>query len=373
VILVAALGLALAGCTATASTSTGQPDLVVTRGGCGGTWHAAAGDHTFQIQNAGTVTADVDLVDPKTDGVYAEVESLAPTTTRPMHVLLGKGDYAFRCFGEDTDAATGPTVRIASGVGSPEIVPVTRNEMAGAVTAYRASVSAGLAALVTDASALDARLHAGDLAGSRAAWLAAHLRYERLGAAYDTFGDFADAVDGTPDGLPGGVADKDFTGFHRIEYGLWHGAAPASLVGVGDQLVAEVTGLRDAFPKQETDPLDLPLRAHEIMENALQFELTGATDEGSGTNLATIDANLDGTQMVLDAIAPVIRPRYVRYPAIADWIARTRSIVEHGRNADGSWIPVAAFQERERLDGDVGQLLETLAPVAAIGEMRRTD
>ena len=208
--VVAALGLALAGCT---SSSTGAEDAVsVTRGGCGGPWTAPAGEHTFQIRNDGTVTADVDLVDPKTDGVYAEVESLAPNTTRPMRVLLGKGDYAFRCFGEDTDAATGPVFHVTTGTGSPAVVPVTRNEMADAVKTYRAAVSAGLDTLVVDAQAVQAGLHAGDLAGAKSTWLTAHLAYERLGAAYDTFGDYADAIDGTPDGLPDGVRDKDFTG-----------------------------------------------------------------------------------------------------------------------------------------------------------------
>ena len=32
-----------------------------------------------------------------------------------------------------------------------------------------------------------------------------------------------DAIDGSPDGLPDGVNDPSFTGFYRIEYGLWHG------------------------------------------------------------------------------------------------------------------------------------------------------
>jgi high-affinity iron transporter len=32
------------------------------------------------------------------------------------------------------------------------------------------------------------------------------------------FGNYDDEIDGTPDGLPGGVNDPSFTGFYRIEY-----------------------------------------------------------------------------------------------------------------------------------------------------------
>ena len=34
-------------------------------------------------------------------------------------------------------------------------------------------------------------------------------------------------MDGLPDGLVNGVNDKDFTGLHRLEYGLWHGQSAA--------------------------------------------------------------------------------------------------------------------------------------------------
>jgi high-affinity iron transporter len=55
--------------------------------------------------------------------------------------------------------------------------------------------------------------------------------WERGGASYNSFGDAGVAVDGLPGGLPGGAGDKNFTGLHRLEYGLWHGqdrAAPTT-------------------------------------------------------------------------------------------------------------------------------------------------
>jgi high-affinity iron transporter len=132
----------------------------------------------------------------------------------------------------------------------------------------------------------------GVVAAARADWLTAHLEYSSLGAAYGTFEDFDKEINGRADGLPLGVADPGFTGFHRLEYGLWHGQSAQSLTVVADRLVTDVTGLRKAFPTQDFDPTDLPLRTHEILENTLQFELTADTDEGSGSNLATTRANL---------------------------------------------------------------------------------
>jgi iron uptake system EfeUOB component EfeO/EfeM len=351
--------------------------VTVSRGNCGTGWQTPhSGPQTIQVSNVGTVTTDVDLIDPGTGGIYAEVEALAPNTSRPMQLTLGRASYAFRCLAEDTDAVTGPTIQINDGPPPPAaaVLPITNQDLTGAVAQYHGYVATGLGTLATNVATLVQTLRGGDAVASRAAWLTAHLAYERLGAAYDTFGDFADKIDGMPDGLPGGVRDADFTGLRRIEYGLWHGQSPASLVSVGSQLATDVAGLRADFPKERTDPNDLPLRAHEIMENALQFELTGQADQGSGTGLATVGANLDGTQAVLKALTPLMSKRYVGWPQVATWITRTRAIVATAHRPDGTWIAPTALdpQTGKRLDAAVGQLVEVLAPIAAIGDVRRT-
>jgi iron uptake system EfeUOB component EfeO/EfeM len=374
------VGLAVIACAIATAGCTGDPptaavNITVTRGNCGSTWQPPAQQPaTFQIHNAGTVTAEVDLIDPATGGVYAEVESLAPNTSHPMRVRLGRAAYAFKCLGEDTDAVTGPTVRISTGTApAPAVAPITNQDLTDSVNQYRAYVTTGLGTLATRVDGLRTALRSGNLGGARAAWLAAHLQYERLGAAYDTFDDFADKVDGLPDSLPDGVHDPDFAGLRRIEYGLWHGESLPALAKVADQLATDVAGLRRAFPDQQTDPNDLPLRAHEILENALQFELTGDSDQGSGTSLATVDANLAGTRAVLDALAPQMSSRYRAWTATLSYVDRTTSLVDSFR-PDGGWTPVGALSavDRQRLNGTIGQLLEMLAPIAAIGDVRRT-
>ncbi|GIH14190.1 EfeM/EfeO family lipoprotein [Rugosimonospora africana] len=375
----ALLAVACAGlvsCTGKSSSPDDPVAIQVNTGTCGPKWSAHGGERTLQIKNAGTVTTEVDLIAPDTGGVYAEVEALAPNTTRSMRLTLGRGTYALRCYAEDTDGVTGPVVTVSDGPvhGAAAVKPVDNQTLLASVKDYRTRVTAGLGQLATDVDTLRQALRGGDLATSRAAWLTAHLGYERLGAAYDTFDDFADKIDGMPDGLPGGAHDPDFTGLRRIEYGLWHGEPLGSLATVADQLATDVAGLIKAFPQQQVDPNDLPLRAHEIMENALQFELTGEADQGSHTGMATIDANLTGTQMVLDTITPVMKTRYADWDKVALWMSRTRTAVDSTRRPDGTWTPVSALDraQREQLDGDIGQLLETLAPVAAIGDVRRT-
>ena len=352
-----------------------QAEIEVSRSVCGTGWaDPKPGPQTFRVHNTGSVTAEVDLIDPATGVIYGEIEGLGPATTRPLQVNLGNGSYAFRCLPEDASAIVGPATQVSGGAErSPGVAPVTHNDLLGPLKTYQQHVTAGLGQLVADTGALKNAVHGGDRTASRAAWLTAHLTYERLGAAYDAFGDSDGALNGTTDGLPGGTADEGFTGFHRLEHGLWHDEDMGALAAVADQIEADAQKLQQSFGDSQVDGNDLGLRAHEIMENTLQFELTGRTDYGSGTNLATARANVDGTRAVLDVLRPLLAPRYPALSKVDDWLNRTQSTLDSARHQDGTWTPVAQLTQpqRQKLNADVSELTELLAPIAAIAEPRR--
>ncbi|MFC5724395.1 imelysin family protein [Streptomyces gamaensis] len=348
----------------------------VSPGGCGRGWGGGLpGLRAFEVRNTSVGAADVHLVDPGTGAVYAEAEGLGPGAARTVRARLGRGAYAFVCLFDDADAVTGPTVRVTGGPPpGPAAVPVTRQDLVPAVLDQQRRLGARLDGLVAATDSLRAAVEDGDRDGARAAWLDAHLRYARLGAAYGAFGAVGRAVDGTDAGLPGGVRDADFTGFHRIEYGLWHGERGPGPRRAARRLAADVRALRAGWDGVRLDPLDLVRRAHEILEDTLQDELTGRTDYGSGSGLATARAHLDAARAALDSLRPVLRSRMPR-PALASLDARLdrtrRDLEEHLRH--GEWTPLSRLSRAQRalLDADFGDAAERLARVAALCEPRR--
>ena len=83
-----------------------------------------------------------------------------------------------------------------------------------------------------------------------AAWRAAYTTYLHLGAVYlvGPVATLNQEIDGTANGLEGGVSNPHFAGLHKIEYGLWTGASPRSLVGTVDRLEGAVGRLRAIVP-----------------------------------------------------------------------------------------------------------------------------
>ncbi|MFJ8023724.1 EfeM/EfeO family lipoprotein [Streptomyces sp. NPDC096311] len=349
----------------------------VTPAGCGHGWtRPAPGRQVFDMRNTSSTAAEVYLTDAKTGAVYGEVEGLAPGTVRPMRVTLGNGSYAFKCLPDDADAVTGPTVRITGGgtvKSGPAAVPVTQQDLIPPTLAYQKWIQARTVELAKKTDALRDAVDREDLTAARADWLPAHLVYERMGAAYGTFGDADAAINGTTAGLSGGVHDPGFAGFHRVEHGLWHGESASSLRGPVDRLAKAVHALRDSWPDQRIDPADVGLRAHEIVENTVQFELTGRTDYGSGTNLATARANLDGTRELLTRLRPLLKSRAFGLAGLDSSMNRAQHTLDAFDHGD-RWTPLAQLTrtQREKVDADIGGLVERLADVAALTDVRRT-
>jgi high-affinity iron transporter len=374
-VVLAAVAVAGAVAASDGGGTAGTAPVEVNEFDCATHWTAPpSGQHQITVVNAGTSVADVVLLGASNGLTYGEIEAMAPGLTRTLTAVIPPGRYRLGCVYSENATVYSP-IRTVSGPAVHDAHPylqVTYGQMAPLVTSYRAKVSAGLATLAVDTDRLQAVADTGQVAPTEQAWLVAHLDYARLGAAYDTFGDFNDEIDGRPNGLPQGVDDPGWTGFLRLEYALWHDQPAATVAAVADQLDTYVHQLVAAFPEQTTMPNDLSLRTHEILENTLQFELTGETDQGSHTGLATAAANVQGTEMTLGTIAPLLgRHDPAVLAASTAALHRLGTLIATYQQADGSWTPVQSLtpSEREHLDGAIGQYLETVSPVPDLLEL----
>ncbi|MCS3781718.1 EfeM/EfeO family lipoprotein [Tsukamurella ocularis] len=320
------------------------------------------GNRTFAVTNTSTRSLELALAGP--DGaVYAELDALAPRATRLLRVALGSGDYHFECYFAETDAVTGTAFRVPGDVPrGPAVIPTSTQDLTPATLDYQAWVGGRLPAL-RDAVATLAAAHGID--AQRAAWRTAHRLYETLGAAYDAFGEWDGKINGRR-------ISGDASGFHAIEAALW---APSATVpaALEQGLVRDVDNLLADYPSLAVNPLQIGLRAHEITENTIEFTLTGVDDAGSHTGLDIARANLEGTRRVLDSLGAVLSTRYARLPETraaldrADAVSADLAAVFPDRPL--AEIPLA---DRQRLNTAFGGLVELLAPIAAIADVRRT-
>jgi iron uptake system component EfeO len=279
----AALAAGLAACGSGGGPGGGQSNVItVSSSKCGGAWSVSGpGWHTLQISNQGTGGAEIDLVNPANGAVYAEIENSGPATVNPISIDLGSGRCALLCLFSDYGPLLGSTVTVGGhAAGTPAVLPVTYDDLIPLAKKYAAEEESAIKVLASQTATLAAAVRHGNLATARRDWLTAHRQYETLGDAYDAFGNFDSEIDGRAD--PVGVTSPKWTGFFRLEYGLWHGQSLASLAPVANALNGYVGQLATWWPTQEVPLADLGRRAHEVIENALEFQLTGHDELEAG-------------------------------------------------------------------------------------------
>jgi iron uptake system EfeUOB component EfeO/EfeM len=367
----------LAACSASArqaSPANHPATIAIRQAACAPGWRAPkSGRSLLTVDNQTQGVVSVDLLGADQATMYGEIENLGPGTTATMDVILPPGRYSIEC--ESTAGSSSfSEVQTVSGppvTGARPYVPVDFSQIQLATLHYRSELTSGLQQLARDTDVLDGAVHAGNLSLAKRLWLLAHLDYARLGAAYDTFGDFGDQIDGRPNGLPEGVSDPNFQGFLRLEYGLWHDQPVPVLGVVASHLDSAVHGLVKQFPQMQTPANDLSLRTHEILENTLQFELTGEEDEGSHTTLATALANVQGTQLALGAIAPLLAQHEPQLLASSTSGLRQLGARLATFDRGGAWTPLDELSQpqREQLDGDMSSLLEQLSVIPDLLEL----
>jgi high-affinity iron transporter len=241
--------------------------------------------------------------------------------------------------------------------------PLPVSDFARPVADYLAYAVKQLTLMAAPLHALETALAENDRGQAKRAWEDSWARYLHLGAVYleGPVAVLNDRIDGSPGGLPGGTASRRFTGLHRIEYGLWTGARPDSLLGYARQLSANVKTLRALLPHVSISPLDYATRGHEILEDAVRDLLSGADVPWSQQGVLGTAAGLTATEEVITTLRPLINMSVVDTE-----LAHLKEVIDTLATAHGGTLPTnteLSQEQSEALDAAVGEALEALAPV----------
>ena len=123
------------------------------------------------------------------------------------------------------------------------------------------------------------------------------------------------------------------------------------------------------------DPTQLPLRVHEIIEDALRDHLSGVDDYGAGAAYAMTYADTQVDRVVLGDEAPLINARDPGLVATAESeLGTLDSALLATRTSGGQWQSLTAVTlgQRQHVDAAIGALLETLAIVPDLLEVPLT-
>lgn len=251
----------------------------------------------------------------------------------------------------------------------PSVLPALPASVFNKPTAqYRAYAVGQLGLMEAQVRRLQSALAANDRTSAQVAWRAAYTSYLHLGGVYlvGALATLDQAIDGNASGLPGGTSSPQFTGLHRIEYGLWTSAEPRTLLSQARLLNLNVRRLRAVVGKVPIEPLEYATRAHEILEDAARDLLSGADVPWSKEGVLATNAGLQATEEVFATLHPLLVERENTTPVVKAELAALRSVMASLAAAHGGHLPSNAQLTQAQtvlLDGTLGGTLEALSQV----------
>jgi iron uptake system component EfeO len=261
---------------------------------------ATAGPITFEIKNAGAgKVTEAELL--RGDTIMGEKENLTPGLSGSFSLKLDAGTYQIYCPNAKTEK-TGFTVSGSAGAGSADAAVAAA--LTDATTKYRQYVAAEVDKLIPATRKFTDAVRAGKLDEAKAAYAPARYYYEEIEPVAESFGDLDPEIDARIDDVDNEAA---WTGFHRLEKGLWADKSTKGLAPVATKLDHDVAKLKTLVATAEFQPAQLANGATELLNEVASSKITGEEDRYSHTDLSDFEANVMGGQSAFRLLQPALQ------------------------------------------------------------------
>ncbi|WP_017999708.1 iron uptake system protein EfeO [Paracoccus sp. N5] len=325
----------------------------------------AGGRRSFEIVNASDRPIEWEILDGVM--VVAERENIAPGFRATLEVQLQPGEYAITCGLLSNPRGTLSVT--ASDEASAAASEVTLRKFLGPLSEYRVFLVMQGNAAVKAAETLRAAIAAGDVKAAQAAWREARLPYRRIEPLAYRFSDLEDRIDPRAAYLEKREDDPGFTGYHRLEYGLFAQNSTEGLLPAADALLADLKELAQRLKQAPLDPgLLIELPGASALQMA-QAQVPQGENLYAGNDLQDFAAGIEG----IGKLAGLLRQVVAGVDPALDTVigqdldavdARLATLRDKGFASYGD-VPKP---EREALSADLTRLSESLDRLqAAIG------
>jgi FTR1 family protein len=365
-IVVAAAALLLVACgSAGGGKSAGAPGIKqvavkLTDAGCEpAAMTLDAGPTEFEVTNGGTgrVTEFEILSGSR---IVGEKENLVTGLSGSFTINLKPGRYAMACPGGKA-AATG-----VLNVGGPAVAAggETAAALKTATKSYRRYVESRSVILVDRTEKLVAAIKSGDVAAAKAQFATARAPYETIEPVAESFGKLDPEIDARVNDVEKGTP---WTGFHKLEHGLWVKNSTKGLTPIADKLLVDVKRLQTKTKGLTYQPEELANGANGLLDEVSASKITGEEDRYSHTDLSDFEANVEGSESAFGLLAPALRKTDARLAttiaARFDAVNAALAALKQG-DAYPSYDTIDQAQRR-KLSQLVNALAEPLSTVAA--------
>ena len=263
-----------------------------------------AGRASFRIVNRSDRAVEWEILDGVL--VVEERENIAPGLSQVINANLLPGDYAITCGLLSNPRGTLHVTPTAASEAAARAKP-SMVAFVGPLSEFRVYLSSQGSALIKAVTALEQAIAAGDLTQAQALIGCAGRNVQRLAPAAQRLAELDNRINARADYFEQREQDPGFRGFHRLEFALFQQRSLDGLTPAAQQLLADVTTLKQQLLAQSLPPEQLVSIVVRNLDNLGDVRATSGEEERySHSDLNGFAGNLDAARKVLDLLRPLL-------------------------------------------------------------------
>lgn len=263
-----------------------------------------AGRASFRIVNRSDRAVEWEILDGVL--VVEERENIAPGLSQVINANLQPGDYAITCGLLSNPRGTLHVTPTAASDAAAKAKP-SMVAFVGPLSEFRVYLASQSSALIKAVSALNQAIASGDLSQAQALYVPARAAYQRLAPAAQRLAELDNRINARADYFEKREEDPGFVGFHRLEYALFQQRKLDGLAPVAQQLLSDVSELKQQLLAQSLPPEQLvSIVVRNLNTLADVRAANGEEERYSHTDLNGFAANAQTAHKVVDLLRPML-------------------------------------------------------------------
>ncbi|MDW0109494.1 iron uptake system protein EfeO [Sporosarcina aquimarina] len=212
----------------------------------------------------------------------------------------------------------------------------------------------------------------GKIDEAKAIYPLARMYFERSEPIAESFGDLDPRIDARLADLEDeGQGEEQWSGYHKIEYGLWVDKTTEGYEDVADQLLKDAKELRARVETVEVGTDLMITGAVDLLNEVSTSKITGEEEIFSHTDLYDFKANVEGAEKIFSIFEPVIKQKDATLSTdLTKKFGTLNTLLAKHEDGNGGYISYEELtkEDTKELADAVNQLGEPLSMMGIVME-----
>lgn len=333
---------------------------------------ATGGSIEINFKNTGSKSGSILLTQNKK--IILTAKNISSKKEKTIKANLNEGTYLIQCGSEDaiqSVLAVSSVVELSENENKTYDKSKVEDEINQSVKEYKTYVLEQVQKIKAEVKLLTDPVRAGDLELAKTNYPLSRQAWESIEPIAQLFPKEDFAIDSRADDHADLEADGfgvgTFKGYHQIEYLLFIQNNTQDAIVYADELEVDIDKLQAKIESLTIDPFIMSKGPQGLIEEVATTKIRGEENRYSGTDLYDFEANLEGSDVIIDFFADELNTQEPAFmPEYEESMKYVRSILNKYKTPNGAFENYSSLTQadKDELKVALDNLTEQLSQIS---------